>query len=337
MAATVLLTSLLSLSLGAVTSALGSTSPAGSGSQLVFTRNGAVVEQIQAPTNANDLHYVWSNERCLNGYAYPYIRLFWTLNGNVIGNPGLAPCRANDFEFAWNVDGTITTASWTVNGRIMEPSLSPPQGANDVHLFLTGKTHLLKAWWTYDGKPIQAIKIPGLVNDMHWYGYPIVATNGVPTYLYFTSYGKVVGRVPAPQQANDLHYVWTSGGCKNGYAFPYIRLLWTIDGKVIGSPTLAPCKANDFEFSWSPSGNVMSASWTMNGMVLANLAVPEGVPVNDVHLYLGQHLRLLSAWWTYDGQPISRIRIPGFVNDMHWYGYPITTASFPAVPEGFYR
>jgi len=67
-------------------------------------------------------------------------------------------------------------ATWTFNGRpigtIAIPSSSSTGCVNDAHLFLSGKTRLIYAWWTYNGEPISVIQIPGLVNDMHWYGYP---------------------------------------------------------------------------------------------------------------------------------------------------------------------
>ncbi|HEV3310854.1 MAG TPA: hypothetical protein VG815_10085 [Chloroflexota bacterium] len=337
-ASAVMLASLISSTLGVAGASAGSTGPNGPTSQLVLTHNGAIVQQLPAPKGANDLHYVWQNLGCKGQYAFPYVIMYWTENGRVIGK-GLAPCKANDFEFAWNVDGMITTASWTVNGLPMQPGIKPPAGANDVHVFLTGRGRLLKAWWTLNGKPLQSIQIPGYVNDMHWYGYPIPVgvVIGSPSFLFFTHNGKVVGGTQAPGNANDLHYVWTKGKCRGAYEYPLVTLIFTIDGRVIGK-TLAPCKANDFEFSWNPQGMVTGATWTQDGRPMAQIALPTSAPVNDVHLYLGGHTRLLSAWWTFNGQPISTIKLPGYVNDMHWYGYPPKTPGKVAgVTESVYR
>ena len=331
MAAMILLVTMLSSSLG-VAGAKNS-GPAAGGSTLFLTHNGRIVGQDPAPIEANDLHYVWSQTGCKGRYAFPYTYLYFTQNGAVIGK-ALAPCKSNDFEFSFDPkSGLILKATWTVNGVPMNPPILVPQGSNDVHVFLTGKTHLLKAWWTLNGQPIQGIPIPGFVNDMHWYGYPVPVgvTLGVPTFLYFTHNGKVVGSTPAPPNANDLHYIWSNGGCRGGFAYPYVKVFFTVNGQVIGKPVMAPCRANDFELAWNQGGCITSASFTVNGRVIANIPVIAGICVDDAHVYLSGKTHLLFAWWTFNGQPVSVIKIPGYVNDMHWYGYPTTT---PGVVKG---
>ncbi len=155
---------------------------------LVLTRDGKPVGGSKPPclTNAagavvcaNDLHFIWATPKtCKNGYEIPPVFVVWTLNGQVVwlNQPlTLAPCRANDFEFAWDANGYVTTASWTYNGHIIKsipigqtgnPN-SPPK--NDVHVFWAHPGRLLRAYWTLDGKPYgQPIKVPPGTNDAHW-------------------------------------------------------------------------------------------------------------------------------------------------------------------------
>lgn len=321
-AITVLLATMLSTTIGASAKSAGPDGGAPANT-LYLTHNGHIVATDPAPKGANDLHYVWKQTGCRGRYAFPLVYVYFTLNGRVIGKDR-APCKANDFEFDFDAaSGQISKATWTQDGKPMPIPVRLPRGANDVHVFLTGKTRLLKAYWTMDGRPIQGIDIPGYVNDMHWFGYPIPPKiDSVRTFLFFTLNGKVVGGQPSPPNANDLHYIWSNGGCNTATNTPSAKLILTVNGSPVRG-LKAPCNANDFELAWSPQGCITTASWTQNGRIIATITVPAGACVNDAHIYLAGKRHLLYAWWTFNGQPIlPPIRIPGRVNDMHWYGYP---------------
>ena len=130
-------------------------------------------------------------------------------------------------------------------------------------------------------------------------------TNGpVQSTLYLTHDGKIVGVVPAPKGANDLHYVWHGKeGCRNGILFPLVTVYFTENGRIIGK-ALAPCKSNDFEFKWDANtGLITGATWTVNGLPMnPPITVPTGS--NDVHVFLTGATRLVKAWWTLNGKPL---------------------------------
>ena len=128
----------------------------------------------------NDLHFVWASAtapRCVNGIEIPPVLVFWTDNGQLIYNnkPVVAPCGANDFEFAWDPNGNVTTATWTKNGKVLKwvfPPTVPPATVpiNDAHIFFLGTgNHLVKVYWSLNGKPYgSAVPVPAGTNDAHW-------------------------------------------------------------------------------------------------------------------------------------------------------------------------
>jgi hypothetical protein len=157
---------------------------------IIFTHDGKVIGRALAPQCdpatgrcANDVHFVWGNGDCKGNYLYPPVVVVWTTNGQVEvpggpppTKPELAPCRANDFEFAWNELNQIKIGSWTHNGTPFARVI-PPSGSNDAHIFWYGKgRYLQKAWWTtLNGNPLSGIIVPRGTNDVHFYGYSKVA------------------------------------------------------------------------------------------------------------------------------------------------------------------
>ena len=153
---------------------------------LVLTRDGKVVGESKPPclTNAagavicaNDLHFIWATPKyCKNGYQVPPVFVLWTSFGRLVWlNQPLtqAPCRANDFEFAWDANGMVTTASWTYNGKVFKRIpvglAGPNQPINDAHIYWGNPGHLLKAYWSLNGKPYgEPIRVPTGTNDAHW-------------------------------------------------------------------------------------------------------------------------------------------------------------------------
>jgi hypothetical protein len=152
---------------------------------LILTRDGKFVASSKPPclTNpagavvcANDLHFIWATPKyCKNGYQVPPVFVLWTSNGRLVWlNQPLtqAPCRANDFEFAWNAAGFVTTASWTYNGHVFKQipvNFNPNQPINDAHIYWGHPGRLLRAYWTLKGQPFgRPITVPPGTNDAHW-------------------------------------------------------------------------------------------------------------------------------------------------------------------------
>jgi len=153
---------------------------------LVLTFNGAVVETFVAPAGIaiNDVDVHWPTPRkCVNGIQWPPVLMQFTLNGTVVGVPQLAPCKANDFETAWDPNYQIIAkyptgapaTGWTVNGKIIKvvpppPSTSAaPGGANDFHLYNLKGGKIIAADWTFNGKTVFKIPLKSNVpvNDAH--------------------------------------------------------------------------------------------------------------------------------------------------------------------------
>jgi len=151
---------------------------------LIFTHDGKVIggskpSCLGTPSGAvvcaNDLHFIWQyTGKCYNGLELPPVVVMWTSFGRLVytGKPTAAPCRANDFEFAWDANGNVTTASWTYNGRVIQ-KIAVPSGpntpVNDAHVFWLGKGKLLKAYWSLNGQPYGSpIVVPPGTNDAHW-------------------------------------------------------------------------------------------------------------------------------------------------------------------------
>ena len=161
----------------------GSTAPS---NILVLTHDGKIVGESKPPclTNsagavvcANDLHFIWASPKaCKGGYQVPPVFVLWTSNGQLVWlNQPLtqAPCRANDFEFAWNPVDYVTTATWTINGKVFKQipvsSANPNQPINDVHIYWGHPGQLVRAYWSLNGKPYGApIQVPPGTNDAHW-------------------------------------------------------------------------------------------------------------------------------------------------------------------------
>jgi hypothetical protein len=104
---------------------------------LIFTKSSIPAGNPQTPpctpaaACASDLHFTWkSNCTATNPTK---VVLDWTVNGYVVGNPFVAPCRANDLEFTWNPNFCVTSAFWTLNG------------VKIARLGLMSRTGLLKA------------------------------------------------------------------------------------------------------------------------------------------------------------------------------------------------
>ena len=314
---------------------------------LVFTHNGIPIGSPQtapcpvtgAPC-ANDVHFVWKRGVCRNGSEYPPVTVVWTQYGVVVGS-AQAPCKSNDFEFTWNEANQIKIGSWTSDGQPFARVL-PPQGTNDAHVYWS-KGSVVKAWWTLDGKPTSAIKVPEGANDVHWYDYP--PTSGAPSLVYLTHNGKVVGepsKAPciantagAVMCANDLHLVWRPGPCRGNYQIPPVVLAWTVNGRLdpTTAPEVAPCRVNDFEFNWDANNDVLSASWTYNGQPVAWITPPRGA--NDAHVFWYGDGRLLKAYWTLNSKPIENSNVPAGVNDFHWFGELSTYGDRQAEAVGF--
>ncbi len=153
------------------------------------------------------------------------------------------------------------------------------------------------------------------------------SSNGPGTaapWLTFTHDGRVISKpqtVPcnaAGVCANDVHFVWRSGGCRKNVQFPLVRIVWTRDGAVVGS-AVAPCKVNDFEFTWNEANQVKLGYWTIGGKPVARVIPPEGT--NDAHLIL-YGTRILKTYWTLNGKPMTIIDVPKGANDAEWFGYP---------------
>jgi hypothetical protein len=108
-------------------------------------------------------------------------------------------------------------------------------------------------------------------------------------YLVFTHNGIPIGSpqtAPCPVTgapcANDVHFVWKRGVCRNGSEYPPVTVVWTQYGVVVGSAQ-APCKSNDFEFTWNEANQIKIGSWTSDGQPFARVLPPQGT--NDAHVY----------------------------------------------------
>jgi hypothetical protein len=163
---------------------------------------------------------------------------------------------------------------------------------------------------------------------------------GSENILIFTHDGKPIGGSKPPCLtspagavvcANDLHFIWKyTGKCYHGIEFPPVVVMWTSFGRLVysGKPTVAPCRANDFEFAWDANGNVTTASWTYNGKVIARIPVPSGpnTPINDAHVFWLGKGKLLTAYWSLNGKLYGEpLPVPAGTNDAHWVSPGLTT------------
>jgi hypothetical protein len=151
----------------------------------------------------------------------------------------------------------------------------------------------------------------------------------IPT-LTLTYNGTVVETFVAPagiNVINDVDLVWaTPKSCVKNIQFPPVLLFWTNNGSLVGRPTLAPCRVNDFEASWDPNYGIVprwptgapATGWTYNGKIVSVLAPPRGT--NDFHLFWLNSGKLLKAYWTYNGKAVFRIPLKANVpvNDAHF-------------------
>jgi len=301
-------------------------------SSLFFARNSLMIipGQHHAPTTANGLDYTWPGGTCKGGYAWPRVQLVWTHDANLTGHyvdgdiavkPLLAVCHTNGFSLAWNSDGSVTRASWR-RGQTNIESLVPPGGANGVHVILQGST-MSHAWWTDNGAIIQpTVHVPSLVNEMHWYGFSIpVGTSGVPSYATLRSKGHMTS-VTAPANADELHVQW-SKACDAAGNGPVVWFQFTDNGTT-WTQAGYDCKFNGLQFAWNEKGFMTSVDGFHKGAELTSIVGV--VNTNDAHLPLPSHVHLIDAWWAYNGEPISKIKLPSPVTQVSWYGYQPTRA-----------
>lgn len=327
-------------------------------STLVLTKDGVPVNKSISPcpvsggSCANDLHFVWKpGGNCYKGLLVPAVIVLFTVGGRPASEVA-APCKADDFEFYWNEAGQVKLAEWTEDGAVIKhftPKSIPSAYVNDVHVFWLKGRSLGAAYWTDNGKKVASIRVPEGTNDAHWIlsstTTPVAsrasvrpAQSSLPSYLNFTHNGTVNGSTKSPcltvasgavECANDLHFRWKiTGKCYKGIEYPPMVVVWTINGAAVGSNpnepypglNLAPCRANDFEWSWNDSGSVIVGYWTYNGKRFAKIEPPPGV--NDVDAYWFKNI-LTTAWWTLDGKTLKPvIQVPKGTNDAHWMVAP---------------
>lgn len=124
---------------------------------------------------------------------------------------------------------------------------------------------------------------------------PVALAQGKPV-LIFTIDGKEVARIVAPPGANDLRIIW-------GVLTPYGY--WTKNGQEIkGSRFQIPPGVNDFHFS--PNGRFTP---------VPPIAPPQGA--NDIE-FRWEGDRIVEAWWTKDGQRMSRIPLSGDTQEFNF-------------------
>jgi hypothetical protein len=89
----------------------------------------------------------------------------------------VAPWEANDvgFEFRFDISGFfVTRVYWTKDGEILGEPKNAPHGANDAHVILYHTGRFTEAWWTNDRKAVDQpnIHVPPDANDVHVVGDP---------------------------------------------------------------------------------------------------------------------------------------------------------------------
>jgi hypothetical protein len=133
--------------------------------------------------------------------AQPAVQLQWTINGQPVGPVVVGPAGANDVHFIAR-DGVLDRMEWTTDGEPNGLPVPAPEGANDLHLFWTpGTATFVGGYWTKDGVRIGPFfRAPGGSNDAHAF---LVA--GQFFGAIWTRNRRPIGRVQAPQGANDVH------------------------------------------------------------------------------------------------------------------------------------
>ena len=126
-----------------------------------------------SPPGANGKEVRWRASRGKGGAVV----VVFTINGNPAGVT-LAPPEANDIHELWVVHhdehGLYEKIEfyWSSDGKRLPKPIPTPRGTDDMHFFiLPGRGgqpgRIVKAWWTKDGKRVQAIPVPAGANDYH--------------------------------------------------------------------------------------------------------------------------------------------------------------------------
>jgi hypothetical protein len=136
------------------------------------------------------------------GVAQPSAELQWTIDGNPTGPPVPSPQGANDIHFRGAGQAAFDTLQWTKDGEPLGPPIQAPPRANDAHLVWDPTTGTFRGLlWTRNGRVIGRVMAPQGANDAHLE----LATPGTFRNAVWTQDGQPIGQIQPPQGANDAH------------------------------------------------------------------------------------------------------------------------------------
>src|SRR5438128_3805571 len=129
---------------------------------------------------------------------------------------------------------------------------------------------------------------------------PTVAQGGGRPILLLTENGQVVVKIVGPKGATDLEIFWGGKGVpEGGYGY------WTKNGKEIPKSRFA-FLANINDIHFSPTGRVPRLPPTQ---------APPGA--NDIEIRW-EGYRIVEAWWTRDGERLSRIPLGADTQELNF-------------------
>lgn len=148
----------------------------------------------------------------------------------------------------------------------------------------------------------------------------------------------------AGQTCNRIEFDWKAGTCPSGsnYQSPPVTVVLTSGfGQFSGiEPAIAPCKANDIEFTpvqtaGTTNSTISSAWWTRNGVMTARILPPQVSLIPKAASVQYPPVTGIHGFWDYKaGERLTRVRllhgrkvvaslkVPPSADMADWVGYP---------------